>query len=53
MAGRPRACYTWDMEKEKKKRSLLGTVFLGAIVLAVIVAVGGAALAGITGNPNC
>ena len=40
-------------DKEKKKRSVLGTVFIGAILLVVGVAVGGAALAAITGDPNC
>ena len=40
-------------KEEKKKRSLLGTVFIGVMVLAVGVAVGGAALAAITGDPRC
>ena len=54
MANQPRACYTFAMaKKEKKKRGLLGTVFLGTIVLAVVVAVGGAAVAFVTGDPNC
>lgn len=39
-------------KKEKKKRSLLGRVFIGLVVLAVVVFGGSAALAAILDDPS-